>query len=159
MSHHEFYWKVIDAQRIIGNGAVFKIDWSCTIKKWDDHVQLQENETWEDHPYQSKVRNGTYNHEDDGGVRYYPSPDEPRYESGDQTWIPYEQLTEEDMLGWIQNHRESKKENIEGLLLIEVEGVYVAIIDGSVFTARGLPWDNTTSIDADPVDDSGHGND
>ena len=104
MSDITITWAVNNMTRVIDDGFVLVVDWSCTASAPD-------------------VPGAFYG----GQTRFEFTPDEPGF-------IPYDQLTQEIVLGWVFNDLGDKKEEIEADRTAKVEKQLHPV------TAQGLPW-------------------
>lgn len=104
MSQVTLTWAVNNMTHVINDGFVIKVDWSCTASA-------------------TGVQGAFY-----GGQDTYPNnPDEPGF-------IPYDQLTEAIVLGWVYTGLGDQKAVIEATLTAKVEAQL------NPETAQGLPW-------------------
>lgn len=104
MSQVTLTWAVNNMTRVINDGFVIVVDWSCTASA-------------------PGVADAFY-----GGQSTYPNnPDE----SG---FIPYDQLTKAQVLGWVYAGLGDQKAEIEATLTAKVEKQL------NPTTANGVPW-------------------
>jgi len=97
-------WQVQNMTRVINDGFVIVVDWSCTASA-------------------PGVNGAFYG----GQTTYKNNPDEPGF-------IPYDQLTQEIVLGWVWDGLGAQKAEIEATLTAKVEKQLAPT------TAQGLPW-------------------
>jgi hypothetical protein len=111
MSQVTLTWAVNNMTRVLDDGFVIVVDWSCTASATD-------------------VQGAFY-----GGQSTYPNnPSEPGF-------IPYDQLTEAQVLGWVYTGLGDQKAEIEATLTAKVQKQL------SPTTANGVPW-NTDPVQA-----------
>jgi len=97
-------WAVNNMTRVISDGFVIVVDWSCTASA-------------------PGVQGAFYG----GTTTYVSNPDEPGF-------IPYDNLTEEIVLGWVYDALGDQKAEIEANLTAKVEKQLNPV------TANGMPW-------------------
>ena len=115
-------WSVTDMQRTDSDGGVFLVYWNCTAASDGSPV---------------------YTAVEAGKLRCEPDPTSPDY-------IPYDNLTEADVLGWVyaslvqgDETPEQAKARVEAEREAKVQGQ----IDRANTTSSGTPW-NTPAEDA-----------
>ena len=139
MSSCRYEWKVLDTQRVIPTGGLFRADWKCTA--------IEEQGGYSNPKIE--IRYGTYTHKDSEGNETYPSPNDSRYDSSSPDyvadWIPFEDLTEEIVLTWIYN--DCGKSEIETILYFKLQGIHAAVLDDNIPMAAGLPWEQPDAHD------------
>jgi len=91
MSQVTLTWAVNNMTRVINDGFVIVVDWSCTASA-------------------TGVQGAFYG----GQSTYTNNPDEPGF-------IPYDQLTKEVVLGWVYDSLGDQKAEIEAGLTAKVE--------------------------------------
>ena len=111
MSQVTLTWAVNNMTRVIDDGFVVVVDWSCTA-------------------YATGAQGAYYG----GQTTYTNDPTEPGF-------IPYDQLTEAQVLGWVYTSLGDQKAKIEATLTAKVEKQL------NPTTAQGVPW-NTTPAQA-----------
>jgi hypothetical protein len=104
-------WAVNNMTRVINDGFVIVVDWSCTASA-------------------PGVQGAFYG----GQSTYTNNPDEPGF-------IPYDNLTEAVVLGWVWDGLGPQKAEIEATLVTKVDKQL------SPTTANGVPW-NTAPVQA-----------
>lgn len=100
-------WKVLGMTRVVSDGFVVTVDWSCTAA--------------------SGVFPDVKSAFAAGQEHYENNPDEPGF-------VPYDQLTEQIVLGWVFETLGDQKAKIEADLTAKVEAQLHPV------TAEGLPW-------------------
>lgn len=108
MSQVTLTWSVQNMTRVLDDGFVINVAWACTASA-------------------TGVQGAFY-----GGKSTFAAPD-----SNAPDFIPYDQLTEEVVLGWVYDALGDQKVEIEATLTAKVEAQLNPV------TANGLPWDNT----------------
>jgi len=104
MSQVTLTWAVNNMTRVLDDGFVIVVDWSCTASA-------------------TGVQGAFY-----GGQSTYPNnPSEPGF-------IPYDQLTQDIVLGWVYAGLGDQKAEIEATLTAKVQKQL------NPTTANGLPW-------------------
>lgn len=111
MSQVTLTWAVNNMTRVLDDGFVINVSWSCTASATD-------------------VQGAFYG----GQTMYENNPDEPGF-------IPYDQLTQEIVLGWVYAGLGDQKAEIEATLTAKVQKQL------NPTTANGLPW-NTSPTQA-----------
>ena len=104
MSNITLNWSVNNMTRVIDDGFVIVVDWSCTASA-------------------TGVQGAFYG----GQSTYKNDPSEPGF-------IPYDQLTEAEVLGWVYTGLGDQKAEIEATLTAKVEKQL------NPTTAQGVPW-------------------
>lgn len=104
MSQVALTWAVNNMTRVINDGFVIVVDWSCTASA-------------------TGVSGAFYG----GQSTYKNDPSEPGF-------IPYDQLTEVEVLGWVYTGLGDQKAEIEATLTAKVEKQL------NPTTANGVPW-------------------
>ena len=105
MSQITIAWAVNNMTRVLDDGFVIKVQWTCTASATGVQGAL-----------------------DGGQDTYTNNPDQPGF-------IPYDQLTQDIVLGWVWAGMEAGgKEAIEATLTAKVEKQLAPT------TANGLPW-------------------
>lgn len=105
MSQVTLTWAVNNMTRVLNDGYVVVVDWSCTASA-------------------PGVQSAFYG----GQTRYENNPDQPGF-------IPYDQLTQEIVLGWVfDSLGPEKKAEIEADRTAKVEKQLHPV------TGQGLPW-------------------
>lgn len=104
-------WSVQNMTRVINDGFVINVAWACTASA-------------------PGVAGAFYG----GTTTYENNPDEPGF-------IPYDQLTEEIVLGWVFAGLGDQKAEIETTLVLKVDAQLAPT------TANGVPW-NTAPVAA-----------
>lgn len=113
MSQVTLAWAVNNMTRVISDGFVIVVDWSCTAGAVDSQT-----------PPQPLPVGAFYG----GQTRYENNPDRPGF-------IPYDQLTQEIVLGWVfDSLGPEKKAEIEADRTAKVEKQLHPV------TGQGLPW-------------------
>lgn len=110
MSQVSCQWAVNNMTRVINDGFVIVVDWSCTAGVFND-LGINVGPT------------AFYG----GQSTYTNNPDEPGF-------IPYDQLTQEIVLGWVFDGLGDQKAEIEATLTAKVEKQL------NPTTAQGVPW-------------------
>lgn len=108
MSQVTLTWAVNNMTRVLNDGYVIKVDWSCAASA-------------------TGVQGAFYGGQD----TYQNNPDEPGF-------IPYNQLTQEIVLGWVYAGLGDQKAVIEATLTAKVEAQL------NPTTAQGVPWPTET---------------
>jgi hypothetical protein len=111
MSQVTLTWAVNNMTRVINDGFVIVVDWSCTASA-------------------PGVNGAFYG----GQTTYKNDPSEPGF-------IPYDNLTEAIVLGWVYEALGDQKAEIEATLTAKVEKQLAPT------TAQGVPW-NTAPAQA-----------
>lgn len=111
MSQVNLTWAVNNMTRVINDGFVIVVDWSCTASA-------------------TGVQGAFYG----GQSTYTNDPTEPGF-------IPYDQLTEAQVLGWVFTGLGDQKAEIEATLTAKVQKQL------NPTTANGVPW-NTAPVQA-----------
>jgi hypothetical protein len=106
MSQITLTWAVQNMTRVIDDGFVINVAWGCQAS--------------------AEGCGGAFY---GGQTMYENNPDEPGF-------IPYDQLTEEIVLGWVYDALGDQKAEIEATLTAKVEKQLAPT------TANGLPWNN-----------------
>jgi hypothetical protein len=110
MSQVTILWSVINMTRVLSDGYVIKVSWACAASA--PNVQGAVNS---------------------GQDAYTNNPDQPDF-------IPYDQLTQDIVLGWVWASMGSEeKATLEAKLTAKVEAQL------SPATASGVPW-NTNPV-------------
>jgi hypothetical protein len=104
MSQVTLTWAVNNMTRVVDDGFVIKVDWSCTASA-------------------TGVQGAYYG----GQTTYVNNPSEPGF-------IPYDQLTEAEVLGWVYAGLGDQKAEIETTLTAKVQKQL------NPTTAQGVPW-------------------
>lgn len=104
MSQVTLTWAVNNMTRALNDGYVIKVHWSCTASA-------------------PGVQGAFYGGQD----TYQNNPDQPGF-------IPYDQLTQEIVLGWVYADLGDQKAEIETTLTAKVEKQL------NPTTANGVPW-------------------
>jgi hypothetical protein len=104
MSQVTLAWAVNNMTRVLDDGFVIKVDWSCSASA-------------------TGAQGAFYG----GQTMYENNPDEPGF-------IPYDQLTEAQVLGWVYTALGDQKAEIETTLTAKVEKQLNPTI------ANGVPW-------------------
>lgn len=104
MSQINIKWSVINMTRVVNDGFVIVVDWSCTASA-------------------PGVSGAFYG----GQTTYKNDPSEPGF-------VPYDQLTEQIVLGWVFEALGPQKAEIEADRAAKVEKQL------NPATAQGLPW-------------------
>lgn len=104
MSQVTLTWAVNNMTRVINDGFVIVVDWSCTAS--------------------APGANGAFY---GGQSTYENNPSEPGF-------IPYDQLTQEIVLGWVFDGLGAQKAEIEATLTAKVQKQL------NPTTAQGVPW-------------------
>ena len=104
MSQVTLTWAVNNMTRVVDDGFVVVVDWSCTASA-------------------TGVNGAFYG----GQTTYENNPTEPGF-------IPYDQLTEAEVLGWVYAGLGDQKAEIETTLTAKVEKQL------NPTTAQGVPW-------------------
>jgi hypothetical protein len=104
MSQVTLTWAVNNMTRVVDDGFVVVVDWSCTASA-------------------TGVNGAFYG----GQTTYTNDPAEPGF-------IPYDQLTQEIVLGWVYTGLGDQKAEIEATLTAKVEKQL------NPTTANGVPW-------------------
>ena len=105
-------WIIHALERLTDNGFVFNVHWRYAITETDE------------------VTNKQY-YADDFSVQHYEQNPE------SDNYIPYEELTEEDVINWlIETFGEEKIEQMEKSLLENISN------QKNPITLSGLPWQN-----------------
>jgi hypothetical protein len=104
MSQVTLTWAVNNMTRVINDGFVIVVDWSCTASA-------------------TGVQGAFYG----GQTTYKNDPSEPGF-------IPYDNLTEAIVLGWVWDGLGPQKAEIEATLTAKVEKQLAPT------TAQGVPW-------------------
>lgn len=104
MSQVTLTWAVNNMTRVLNDGFVIVVDWSCTASA-------------------TGVSGAFYG----GQSTYANNPDEPGF-------IPYDQLTQEVVLGWVYESLGDQKAEIEATLTSKVQKQL------NPTTAQGVPW-------------------
>lgn len=104
-------WAVNNMTRVVNDGFVIVVDWSCTASA-------------------TGAQGAFYG----GRSTYTHNPDEPGF-------VPYDQLTEEIVLGWFYETLGDQKAEIEATLTAKVQKQL------NPTTANGVPW-NTAPVAA-----------
>jgi len=104
MSDVTITWAVNNMTRVLNDGYVVVVDWSCTASA-------------------PGAQGAFYG----GQTRYENNPDQPGF-------IPYDQLTQEIVLGWVYEALGDQKAEIEASLTAKVEKQLNPV------TANGMPW-------------------
>jgi hypothetical protein len=120
MSQVTLAWAVNNMTRVLDDGFVIKVDWSCTAGAVDSQT-----------PPQPIIIQGAFY---GGQTMYENNPSEPGF-------IPYDQLTQEIVLGWVYAGLGDQKAVIEATLTAKVEKQL------NPTTANGVPW-NTNPAQA-----------
>lgn len=108
MSQVTLTWAVNNMTRLISDGGVIVADWSCTASA-------------------TGVQGAFY-----GGKSTFAAPD-----PNAPGFIPYDQLTQDDVLGWVWAAMEpGEKDGIEADLTAKVEKQL------NPTTEQGVPWNN-----------------
>lgn len=107
MSQVTLTWAVNNMTRVVDDGFVVVVDWSCTASA-------------------TGVNGAFYG----GQTTYENNPSEPGF-------IPYDQLTQEIVLGWVYAALGDQKAEIEATLTAKVEKQL------NPTTANGVPWNPT----------------
>jgi hypothetical protein len=107
MSQVNLTWTVNNMTRVVEDGFVVVVDWSCAASATD-------------------VQGAFYG----GQITYKNDPAEPGF-------IPYDQLTEAQVLGWVYDGLGDQKTEIETTLTAKVEKQL------NPTTANGTPWSAT----------------
>jgi len=97
-------WSVQNMTRVVNDGFVIVVDWSCTASA-------------------TGAQGAFYG----GQSTYTNDPSEPGF-------IPYDQLTEAEVLGWVYDGLGDQKAEIEANLTAKVEAQLNPV------TAQGVPW-------------------
>lgn len=111
MSQVTLTWAVNNMTRVVNDGFVIVVDWSCTASA-------------------TGVSGAFYG----GQSTYKNDPSEPGF-------IPYDDLTEAQVLGWVYAGLGDQKAEIEATLTAKVEKQL------NPTTANGVPW-NTAPVQA-----------
>jgi hypothetical protein len=111
MSQVTLTWAVNNMTRVINDGFVIVVDWSCTASA-------------------TGAQGAFYG----GQSTYKNDPSEPGF-------IPYDNLTQEIVLGWVYASLGDQKAEIEATLTAKVEKQL------NPTTAQGVPW-NTAPVQA-----------
>lgn len=110
MSQVTLTWAVTNMTRVLADGYVIKVSWTCTASAPGVGGAL-----------------------DGGQDNYQNNPDQPGF-------IPYDQLTQDIVLGWVwAGLGEGGKEAVEAKLTAKVEAQLNPV------TASGVPW-NTSPV-------------
>jgi hypothetical protein len=104
MSQVTLTWAVNNMTRVINDGFVIVVDWSCTASA-------------------TGVQGAFYG----GQTTYKNDPSEPGF-------IPYDNLTQATVLGWVYEALGDQKAEIEATLTAKVEKQLAPT------TAQGVPW-------------------
>jgi hypothetical protein len=104
MSQVTLTWAVNNMTRVVDDGFVVVVDWSCTASA-------------------TGVQGAYYG----GQTTYVNNPSEPGF-------IPYDQLTEAEVLGWVYAGLGDQKAEIETTLTAKVQKQL------NPTTAQGVPW-------------------
>lgn len=104
MSQVTLTWAINNMTRVLNDGYVIEVDWSCTASA-------------------TGVQGAFYGGQD----TYKNNPDQPGF-------IPYEQLTQDIVLGWVYAGLGDQKAVIEATLTAKVEAQL------NPATANGVPW-------------------
>lgn len=112
MSQVTLTWAVNNMTRVVDDGFVVVVDWSCAASA-------------------TGVQGAFYG----GQTTYTNDPSEPGF-------IPYDQLTEAEVLGWVYTALGDQKAEIETNLTAKVEKQL------NPTTANGVPW-NTNPVPYD----------
>jgi len=104
MSQVTLTWAVNNMTHVINDGFVINVAWACTASA-------------------PGVAGAFYG----GTTTYENNPDEPGF-------IPYDQLTEEIVLGWVFAGLGDQKAEIETTLVLKVDAQLAPT------TANGIPW-------------------
>ena len=104
MSQVTLTWAVNNMTRVVDDGFVVVVDWSCTASA-------------------TGVNGAFYG----GKTTYENNPSEPGF-------IPYDDLTEAEVLGWVYAGLGDQKAEIETTLTAKVEKQL------NPTTAQGVPW-------------------
>jgi hypothetical protein len=107
MSQVTLTWSVNNMTRVVDDGFVVVVDWSCNAS--------------------ATGVNGAYY---GGQTAYENNPAEPGF-------IPYDSLTEAQVLGWVYDGLGDQKAEIEATLTAKVEKQL------NPTTAQGVPWNPT----------------
>jgi len=120
MSQVTLTWAVNNMTRVINDGFVIVVDWSCTAGAVDSQTPPQPL------PIQGVFYGGQSTYKND--------PSEPGF-------IPYDNLTEAIVLGWVWDGLGPQKAEIEATLTAKVQKQL------NPTTANGVPW-NTAPAQA-----------
>ncbi len=108
MSQVTITWAVVNMTRVVSDGYVIKVQWTCAASA----------------PGVQGAVNG-------GQDTYTNNPDQPGF-------IPYDQLTQDIVLGWVwAGLGDTGKADIEATLTAKVEAQL------NPTTANGVPWNPT----------------
>lgn len=118
MSQVTLTWAVNNMTRVINDGFVIVVDWSCTAGAVDSQT-----------PPQPLPVGAFYG----GQSAYKNDPSEPGF-------IPYDQLTQEIVLGWVFDGLGPQKAEIEATLTAKVEKQL------NPTTAQGVPWSTAPAV-------------
>jgi hypothetical protein len=100
-------WAVSNMTRVVNDGFVVVVDWSCTAASGT-------------YP---NIKSAFYG----GKSNFENNPSEPGF-------IPYDQLTEQNVLGWVFEALGAEKQEIEVTLTAKVQAQL------NPATAQGVPW-------------------
>lgn len=112
MSQVTLTWAVNNMTHVVSDGFVIIVDWSCTASA-------------------PNVQGAFYG----GQSTYENDPSEPGF-------IPYDQLTQEIVLGWVFDGLGPQKAEIEATMTAKVEKQLAPT------TAQGLPWASSSAPQA-----------
>jgi len=110
MSQVTLTWAVNNMTRVLSDGFVIVVDWSCTASA-------------------TGVQGAFYG----GQTKYQNDPNEPGF-------IPYDQLTQDIVLGWVYESLGNQKAEIEATLTAKVEKQLAPT------TAQGVPWSTAPAV-------------
>lgn len=110
MSQVTLTWAVNNMTRVLNDGVVIVVDWSCTASA-------------------TGVQGAFYG----GQTKYQNDPNEPGF-------IPYDQLTQDIVLGWVYESLGNQKAEIETTLTAKVEKQLAPT------TAQGVPWSTAPAV-------------
>lgn len=116
-------WAVNNMERLVSDGGVILIDWSCTaINQISPESGTQGNPGYV--PAQYGPQKAFYA----GQTRFEaPDPSSPGF-------VPYDQLTQNIVLGWVFSDLGDKKAEIEADRTAKVQKQLTPVV------AQGLPW-------------------
>ena len=103
-------WSISNMQHLVDNGGVIAVEWSCTAKGGD-----------------KSAKGGDKSAYHGGKSEFTPDPAAPDF-------VPYDQLTEEMVLGWVFAALGDEKAAIEADRIAKVEKQLNSTV------ASGVPW-------------------
>jgi len=104
MSDVTLKWSVINMTRVVDDGFVIKVDWACSASSSNVKGAMYAGQT----SYENDLNKGNF--------------------------IPYDDLTEDIVLGWVYEDLGAEKTTIETTLTAKVEAKKNPV------SATGVPW-------------------